>query len=88
MSVTEVMEAVKELSPEEREQVKHLIEGMSAAPESPEDRVSRILYERGLLLQVKHAAARSATPSRRRQSPVSIIGKPLSETIIEERARA
>lgn len=81
MSVNEVLKAVKGLSPEEREQVRALLDTLPDAPASPEESAQARLREAGLLTETKPRA----TSARARRSPVEIKGKPLSETIIEER---
>ena len=81
MSVNEILEAVKGLSPEEREQVRALLDTLSDAPASPEEAAQARLRDAGLLAETKQPRA----SARARHTPVEIKGKPLSETIIEER---
>jgi hypothetical protein len=81
MSVTDVLEAVRAMSPEERARVRALLEVLPTEPRSPEEQAQRNLYEAGLLV----AAEPRRVAARARCSPVPIKGKPLSETVIEER---
>jgi hypothetical protein len=82
MSVNEVLEAVKGLSPEEREQVRALLDTLhKTPPASPEEVAQAELREAGLLAEIK----RPRVSARARHTPVEIKGKPLSETVIEER---
>lgn len=81
MSVNEVLEAVKGMSPEERLQVRALLDTLHDRPASSEEAARGRLREAGLLTVTK-AQPRS---TRARHTPVEIKGKPLSETIIEER---
>lgn len=81
MSVNEVLEAVRAMSPEERAQVRAVLDTLPSTPLTPEEQAQRRLYEAGLLGET----GRRATSTRARYSPVEIKGKPLSETIIEER---
>ena len=81
MSVNEVLEAVKGMSPEERERVRALIDTLHDSPASSEDAARARLREVGLLAETKAQPA----STRSRHTPVEIKGKPLSETIIEER---
>ena len=83
MSVSEVLEAVKGLSPEEREKVRALLETLDggAAPASPEEAARAGLREAGLLAET--GGPRSS--ARARHTPVEIKGRPLSETVVEER---
>lgn len=81
MSVNEVLEAVRAMSPEERAQVRALLNKLSDDSPSAEESVQARLREAGLLTE---------TPLRQKSArawhmPVEIKGKPLSETIIEER---
>ncbi|HEY9401098.1 MAG TPA: hypothetical protein VIQ24_00295 [Pyrinomonadaceae bacterium] len=82
MSVSEVLEAVRAMSPEERERVRALLNALPDATSSAADDAAQArLHEAGLLDET-HPRNVSA---RARRSPVEIKGKPLSETIIEER---
>ncbi|HEY0323461.1 MAG TPA: hypothetical protein VGC66_21060 [Pyrinomonadaceae bacterium] len=81
MSVNEVLEAVRAMSPEERAQVRALLNKLSGSSQSSEESVQAKLREAGLLTEARpHQTSRRA-----RHTPVEIKGKPLSETIIEER---
>ena len=79
MSVQEVIEAVKTLSPTERQQVRTLLANLTDAP-SPDEVAQARLRAAGLLLDNN---SRPASPSR--PPLIQIKGKPLSQTIIEER---
>lgn len=82
MSVIEIIEQVKTLGAAERRQVLAQLEG-SLIEESAEMRLQRALYEDGLLEEIKPPFMPSAKTSD--TPPIKIKGKPLSETIIEER---
>jgi hypothetical protein len=81
MSVNEVLEAVRALSPEERAKVHALLETLQRESKSPEERARQSLREAGLLTGSTPREANTGT----RHSPVPIKGKSLSDTIIEER---
>jgi hypothetical protein len=81
MSVKEVLEAVRTLSPKERAQVRALLDTLPSVPLSPEEEAQARLREAGLLGQTRLRSASTHT----RHTPIEIKGKPLSETIIEER---
>jgi hypothetical protein len=81
MSVNDVLEAVKGMSPEERERVRALLDTLPHDPISPEEAAQAKLREAGLLIGT---GVRPAS-TRARNTPVEIKGKPLSNTIIEER---
>jgi hypothetical protein len=81
VSVSEVLEAVRAMSPEERERVRALLDALPDASSSTDTAAQARLQDAGLLGETQ---ARNAS-TRARRSPVEIKGKPLSETIIEER---
>jgi hypothetical protein len=81
VSVSEVLEAVRAMSPEERERVRTLLDALPDATSSSDDAAQARLHEAGLLGETRPRA----TSARARRTPVEIKGKPLSETIIEER---
>ncbi len=82
MSVTEIINEVRKLSSEERRQVLEALRQTEIPPTDEEKRapLHRHLIAEGML---------TAVPPRRNLprdfEPVPIEGKPLSETIIEER---
>jgi hypothetical protein len=81
MSINEVLEAVRAISPEERAQVRALLNKLSDASQPSEEAAQAKLREAGLLIETRPRQ----TPARARHTPVQIKGKPLSETIVEER---
>ncbi|MCA1568525.1 MAG: hypothetical protein LC803_23325 [Acidobacteria bacterium] len=81
MSVSEVLEAVRAMSPEERERVRALLDALPDASSPTDDAAQARLHEAGLLGETRTRVA----GTRARRSPVEIKGRPLSETIIEER---
>ena len=81
MSVNEVLEAIKGLSPAEREQVRALLDTLPGPQASPEEAAQARLREAGLLAETKPGGP----SARARRSPVEIKGEPLSKTIVEER---
>jgi len=81
VSVNEVLEAVRTMSPEERERVRALLNALPDATSSAEDVAQARLHEAGLLGETRTRVA----SIRARRSLVEIKGKSLSETIIEER---
>lgn len=81
MSVKEVLEAVRTLSPKERAQVRALLDTLPSVPLLPEEEAQARLREAGLLGQTRPRSASGQT----RHTPIEIKGKPLSETILEER---
>lgn len=53
MSVNEVLEAVRAMSPEERARVRALLDALPTEPMSLEEHAQRLLYEAGLLTETR-----------------------------------
>lgn len=81
MSVKEVLETVRRLTPGEREQVRALLDMLPGTSSLPEGEAQARLRSAGLLGETRSPAA----AGRVRRTPVEIKGKPLSEIIVEER---
>jgi len=94
-TIEEILTAVKDLPPDEQAEVKRRLDVLIHRPnreEVPEDevrqaagdldqRIQRALYDAGLISEFKPRVKRP----RERRPPIGIKGKPLSETIIEDR---
>lgn len=95
-TVEEILSAVKELPPEDQAELKRRLELLPASQDNggahPEDvpqgqaqllheRIHQAMYESGLVSTNSPPAKRR----RERPPPIKIKGKPLSETIIEDR---
>ena len=91
-TVEEIVKAVKDLPPQEQAEVKRRIEGLPQSDQADvpneslqagdlDQRLQRALYEAGLVSEIKPRVKRP----RVRRPPIKIKGKPLSETIIEDR---
>lgn len=77
--IAQVIKLIERLTPEERRRVRELMD--SARPQGPEDEVDRRLLEGGLIRQIpRRPADRGPNPQ-----PISVQGKPVSQTIVEER---
>ena len=74
----QLIEQIKTLTPEEQRELRRTIDALTV--EDPEDELDRRLLESGLVSQLP-----SRTTPRSHPEPVRIEGKPLSQTIIEER---
>lgn len=95
-TVEEIVNAVKELPPSDQAEVRRRLDTLRAQPNENEalvddthqaaidldQRVQRALFEAGLVSEIKPPIT-DPTPYRR--EPIKIKGKPLSETVIEER---
>jgi hypothetical protein len=87
-NLEKVMQEVKALSPDELRQVKALIDSLLQAPsaesEMPlEDQLDQLLLEAGVISEIPKRLPRPA--HLRDFKPIEVKGKPISETIIEER---
>lgn len=83
-----VLEQVKALTPDEQREVREAIDKLLAQPPSQkpmtkEDELDQELLKEGLLSRIPPPIT-DLTPYRNRK-PVQVKGKPVSETIIEER---
>jgi hypothetical protein len=89
-SLEKVIEEVKALTPGERRQVRELIDSLPENPAetqeellSPEDLLERRLLDRGVISEIPK---RNFDPDTYKEfEPIEVKGKPVSETIIEER---
>jgi hypothetical protein len=88
-SLEKVIKEVKTLTQEEQLQVRELIESLLENPAetqevlSFEDRLEQRLLERGVISEIPK---RNCDPETYKEfEPIEVKGKPVSETIIEER---
>ena len=84
-TLVKILEEVKTLPREDQGLLREALDALLAEPEAltPEEKVERLLFEQGLLREIKQPIT-DLTPYRDRKL-AHIKGKPLSETIIEER---
>ena len=78
-----LIERIKSLSAEERAEVRRAIDAGASPQSTPEQKLDELLLRDGLLEQVPPAISDPAKYDD--WKPVPIQGKPLSETIVEER---
>jgi len=80
-----VIEQVKSLAPEEQMKVRELLDAILPPKKTPPTREE---YEQYLLAKgvISHIPTRQPpSPERKAFKPIKVTGKPISETIIEER---
>ncbi len=82
ISINTILEGVSRLSVEEQHQIRDRLNQLLDSQQDAEFQLQMALHEDGLLDEIK--PSRTATSSRSFQ-PVEVTGKPVSETIIEER---
>jgi hypothetical protein len=98
-TIEEIVKAVRELPPREQDEVKRRLDALVSPPEADQSleastetnhdhdavnldqRIQQALYSAGLVTEIKPPVKRP----RERRPPINIKGKPLSETIIEDR---
>jgi spore germination protein GerM len=77
-----VLEEVKALTPDEQQQLRDALNELLANPQIIEYLLQKSLYESGLLSEIKSSRTGQIN---RPFKPIEVEGKPVSETIIEER---
>ena len=82
MTFNAILEGVSQLTSEEQRQVRDRLNELLASQQEAEAQLQQALQQDGLLNEVK--PSRSEIKSANFQ-PVAVTGKPVSETIIEER---
>lgn len=85
-TVTHIVKQIKKLSPAEKEKLRSALEPVlpHARPPATETDFRKALTVAGLLSSPS-AQARTQAARRRPFKPVPVRGKPVSETLIEER---
>ena len=86
MSVNEVLDAVRALSPEERAQVRALLDSLQGAsePQMTEDQFARYLAAKGVVT-LPEPMTEEDLAEEDEWEPIEVQGTPLSQMIIEER---
>ena len=86
MSARELLSEIQKLPIVEQEHLlQKLTRSLNEQPREPisEDEVQRILFEKGIIGNIPDSSA--YTDEDEDFEPIEVVGKPLSETIIEER---
>ena len=82
MTVDQILAEAKTLSRDEQQQLRDILDAWLRS-ERLEEQLERLLYDAGLLREIRSMGA--ATVSSPRCPPVHVSGQPVSETLIEER---
>lgn len=84
-SLDRMLDEVKRLTPDEQRQLREAIDGLLSSPSVPptEEQFERELIESGILDELPLPPGGSALVEE--WKPIDVKGKPLSETIIEDR---
>jgi hypothetical protein len=85
MTLKDLLKVAQTLTRDEQAELRAQLDVLVAEPEagSPEEKVQRILFERGLLREIRGPVTDLSPYHGRRL--VEIPGKPLSEMIVEDR---
>jgi hypothetical protein len=85
LTLDEIVEEVKTLTSDEQRKLRELLDELLKEPptRSPEEELEHKLFEAGLLSEIKPSTV--DVESYRRYQPIEVKGKPVSETLIEER---
>lgn len=86
--VERVLNEIKALTPEEQQQVRAALDTMlpvTPGPQMTEEEFELMLVQKGILGGRRRAPSPEEIESFRSYRPVEVKGKPVSETIIEER---
>ncbi len=83
VTLDQIVQEIKTLAPDERRQLREMLDAMMVPAEEEDKRkaLHQALRAAGLVTQLRQPRA-TDTPNRRR---IEVQGKPVSETIIEER---
>ncbi len=85
-NVERLLTQIKSLSLEEQRQVRAALDSTTALkPPMTEDGFERMMVESGLLAEIPAPFTDADVESFRSYKPIEVKGKPVSETIIEER---
>jgi len=82
VTLDQILAEAKTLSRDEQEQLRDTLDAWLQS-ERPEEQLERLLYDAGLVRDIRVRG--TATVSSPRCSPVHVSGPPVSETLIEER---
>jgi hypothetical protein len=84
-NLDQVIEEVKALTPDEQRKLRELLDNLigGATPAITEEELQQRLYEKGVIGEIPSPIT-DLTPYRNRKL-MEVKGKPLSETVIEER---
>ena len=82
VTVDQILTEAKTLSRDEQQQLRDTLDAWLRS-ERLEEQLEHLLYDAGLLHEIRSAGAPTVSPTR--CPPVNVSGPPVSETLIEER---
>lgn len=87
LSFDQVWQAVQSLTPRQQRRLRKLLDALRFMhrPLTPEEQLQLLLLKDGVIDHVPRPATQADVQAFQEYKPVPIEGKPLSETVIEER---
>jgi hypothetical protein len=87
LNFDQVWEAVKTLTPRQQRRLRKLLDALrfKRQPLTPEDELQLLLLKDGVIDRIPRPPTEADIKAFEEYKPVKIEGKPLSETVIEER---
>ena len=87
LNFDQVWEAVKTLTPRQQRRLRKLLDALrfKQQPLTPEDELQLLLLKDGVIDHIPPPLTEADVKAFQEYKPVPIEGKPLSETVIEER---
>jgi hypothetical protein len=84
-ALEEVIDAVKALSVEEQRRLREVLDSLllPSSSQPQEEELARVLLQAGLINELKLHGVDAQL--YRQYEPIPVVGKPVSETLIEER---
>jgi hypothetical protein len=84
-NVERVLDQIRSLTDEERQQVRAALNSRDTKPRMTEDGFEQYLLDAGVISEVKPPITEEELARFRAYKPIEVKGKPVSETLIEDR---
>lgn len=84
-NVERVLDQIRSLTVEEQQQVRAALNSVNTKPIMTEDEFEQHLLEAGVISEVKPPLPEEELARFRAYKPIEVKGKPVSETLIEDR---
>jgi hypothetical protein len=87
LSFDQLWQAVQKLTPSQQRRLRKLLDALrfTQQPITPEDELQLLLLKDGVIDHIPRPLTEAEIRASQKYQPVPIEGKPLSETVIEER---
>lgn len=84
-NVERVLDQIRSLTVEEQQQVRAALNSVNTKPIMTEDEFEQHLLAAGVISEIPPPPTEAEIEAFRNYKPITVTGKPVSETIIEER---